>query len=242
VAQAGLRAAAAEPDVPAVAQVVLRAVEPDALVEERGGFRALAAGLDALAGAQGGPPAVWAGLWFRVVELYAWAAAVPPVLAVAWAGLWFRVVELYAWAAAVPPVLAVAWAGLWFRVVELYAWAVAVQQVCSGALAVRVPCGVAALAAHGLAARLGAQVHWAWQRVHLGARVSRPVWWPAGWGVPAHWALRLAWGAALRVRLAAWRALESRAVQLAALAARRVADAPRQVRDEFPRVRLGLPR
>jgi hypothetical protein len=92
--------------------------------------------------AQGGPPAAWAGLWFRVVELYAWAAAVPPVLAVAWAGLWFPV-------------------GV------LYAWAVAVQQVRSDARAVR--------AAHGLAARLGVRAHWAWQRVHWAARVSRPV-------------------------------------------------------------------
>jgi hypothetical protein len=162
VAQAGLRAAAAEPDVPAVAQVVLRAVEPDALVEEQGGLRALAAEPDALAGGPGALVGVQAGP--PEPDALAAERGGPPAV---WAGLWFRVVELYAWAAAVPPVLAVAWAGLWFPVGVLYAWAVAVQQVRSDARAVR--------AAHGLAARLGVRAHWAWQRVHWAARVSRPV-------------------------------------------------------------------
>ena len=115
----------------------------------------------------------------------------------------------------------------------------AVPPVRSGAPAVRAAYGLAALAAHGLA-RLGVQAHWALQRVHLAARVSRPVWWPAGWGVPVHWALRLAWGAVRRVLLAAWRVRARRAVRPAALAARRVADALRQVRDGLLHARRGL--
>ena len=101
-AQAEPRALVAEPDVPAVAQAGLRALAagPDAPVVERAGLREP----DALVVAQGGPPAAWAGLWFRVGVLYGWAAAVPPVLT-AWAGLWFRAGVLYGWAVAVPPVL-----------------------------------------------------------------------------------------------------------------------------------------
>ena len=184
-AQSGLPALAAELDALAVQRDVLaqaQAVQqeqdepgqPGALVVERAGLPEP----DALVVAQGGPPAAWAALWFRVGELYAWAVAVPPVLAAAWAGQWFRV---------------------WV----LCVWAVAVSPVRLDALAVQVAYGLAALAAHGLAARLGVQAHWALQQVHWVARVSRPVWWPAGWDGPAHWALRLVWGAALRVRLAA---------------------------------------
>jgi hypothetical protein len=145
-------------------------VEPDALVEEQAGLRALAAEPDALAAERGALVVEQAGL--PEPDALVVAQGGPPAV---WAGLWFRVVELYAWAAAVPPVLAVAWAGLWFRVVVLYAWAVAVQQVRSDARAVRAAYGLAALAAHGLAARLGVRAHWAWQRVHWAARVSRPV-------------------------------------------------------------------
>ena len=76
VEQAGLRALAAGPDVLA-GELDVPAAEPDAPVGVQGGLPEP----DAPVVAQGGPPAAWAGLWFRVVELYAWAAAVPSVLA-----------------------------------------------------------------------------------------------------------------------------------------------------------------
>lgn len=141
-----------------------------------------------------------------------------------------------------PPVLAVAWAGLWFRVAARYAWAVAVPPVRSDAPVVRAAYGPAALAAaHGLAARLGVRAHWAAQRVHWAARVSRLVWWQAGWDVPVHWALRLAWGGAQRALPVAWQARAWRAVRPAAPAARRVAGAQWRVQDGFLPVRRDLP-
>jgi hypothetical protein len=143
-----------------------------------------------------------------------------------------------------------AWAGLWFRVWARCVWAAAVPPVRSDALAVRAAYGLAAYgpAAHGLAPRLGVRAHWALQRAHLAARhvshqASRPVWRPVGWGVPAHWALRLVWEAALRVLRVAWRVPARLAfLRLAGPAAWRVADAPRRGRDGLLHARRGLPR
>lgn len=228
VAQAEPRVLVAEPDALAAGQVVPRAAaaQPDALVGEQAGLLALAVGPDALVAEPAGLPEP---------DALVVAPGVPPA---ARAGLWFLPGEAYAWAVAVLPVLA-AWAGLWFLVAAVYAWAVAVPPVRSGAPSARVACG---LAARDSAGRLGVQVHWALQRVHLAARVSRPVWWRVGWGGRAHWALRLVWEAARRVLLAAWRVRARLVLRPAAPAARRVADGPRRVRDGFPHVRRDLPR